>query len=122
MGFTWGKLGEPAVELWGVEIVLGMGVSVGFAYTFVKEYWFFTPTIFFGTNIENQSYSLASGTYEQEIFFNPKINIKISGGYNRDEYYWGAFLLSDRTGALANERIKIDTVSLNLSFFAGWRF
>lgn len=98
----------------------GIGISGGYAHTFTDGEWFLTMALFIGTNSETQSFTLASGTYEQNAPFNPKTNLKISGGKQTDDMYFGASLLLDNTSAAAAD-IQVDANSFNFTFFWGWR-
>ena len=51
-----------------------IGVSGGYGYSWIWGEWWLTPSLFIGFNYEKQSYSITSGTYEQSVPFNPKMN------------------------------------------------
>lgn len=100
----------------------GVGASGGYAYTFVDEdaEWFLTMGLFLGFNSELQSYTISTGTYEQKVLFNPRANLKISGGKQSDKMYFGFSWLIEQTIAAATD-IEVEANSLSFNIFWGYR-
>jgi hypothetical protein len=100
---------------------VGIGVSGGYGYSWIWDEWWLTASLFVGFNYEEQNYSITSGTYEQSVPFNPKMNLKISAGRNGDDRYYGISLFADNTVASTDKSIEISANSLIVLFYYGWR-
>jgi hypothetical protein len=100
---------------------LGIGVSGGYGYSWIWDEWWLTSSLFIGFNYEKQSYSITSGTYEQNVPLNPKMNLKISAGKHSDDRYYGISYFADNTIASTNKDIEIGANSFVVLFFYGWR-
>ncbi len=98
-----------------------IGASGGYGYSWIWDEWWLTASLFFGFNYVDQSYSITSGTYEQSVPFNPKVNLKISAGRNSDDRYYGISFFADNTVASTNKSIEISANSLVVLFYYGWR-
>lgn len=98
-----------------------IGASGGYGYSWIWDEWWLTASLFFGFNYVDQSYSITSGTYEQSVPFNPKVNLKISAGRNSDDRYYGISFFGDNTVASTSESIEISANSFIVLFYYGWR-
>jgi hypothetical protein len=108
------------IGLNGMSFV-GAGVSGGYGYSWIWDEWWLTPSLFIGFNYVKQSYSITSGTYEQSVPFNPKLNLKISAGRHSDDRYYGISFFTDNTIASTNKDIEIGANSYVVLFCYGWR-
>ena len=121
--FTEGKAYYGSTDLTGLD---GMrfswiGASGGYGYSWIWDEWWLTTSLFLGINYVTQSYSITSGTYEQSVPFNPKVNLKISAGRNSDDRYYGISFFGDNTVASTSESIEISANSFVVLFYYGWR-
>lgn len=98
-----------------------IGASGGYGYSWIWDEWWLTPSLFFGFNYVKQSYSITSGSYEQSVPFNPKMNLKISAGRHSDDRYYGISFFADNTIASTNKSIEISANSFVVLFYYGWR-
>lgn len=99
----------------------GIGASGGYGYSWIWDEWWLTAGLFIGFNYEEQYYSITTGTYEQSVPFNPKVNLKISAGRHSDDRYYGISFFTDSTIASTNKDIEIGANSFVVLFYYGWR-
>lgn len=101
--------------------VSGVGVSAGYAHTFIAGDYYLTLVGSAGTSMQQQSFDTDDGTLDQFELFNLKSNFKIAAGCNRDTFFYGANLYVDST-AIRYDFVRITPSSINFSMFTGFRF
>ncbi|MFH1784437.1 MAG: DUF4421 family protein [bacterium] len=99
---------------------LVIGLSPGYAYSFIFSKFYITPSIFVGPSFQQKRYDVATGdkTSESGGF---KSNIRLAGGYNSDTFFAGITAVSDITSVKQGE-ITVESNTTIAKLFMGYKF
>lgn len=99
---------------------IAIGLSPGYAYTFILGKFYATPAFFVGPSYQYQKHKVAGG---EKISENAgvKSNIRLAGGYNSDTFFIGFSTVSDIT-AVKQGDITVESNTVTGKMFIGYKF
>jgi hypothetical protein len=97
-----------------------LALMPGYAFTKVHNRFFGTGSISLGPGIQYRKYQLEGDT-QDNIGLQPRINVRVAGGYNGENFISGLSVVLDRVTSNF-ENINIRTNTNNLKLFVAYRF
>ncbi|MCU0846977.1 MAG: DUF4421 domain-containing protein [Spirochaetes bacterium] len=100
-----------------------IGLSPGYAHTFVSDNFFISPAIFLGTGVMIKSYITYSGKKNKKGAF-IKGNFRIGMGLNEDRYFYGISIILNTNASqnfLTRKGISSTTMGGYVESYGGYR-